>query len=246
MLVVGTWVMAIGTCVMAYFIYRQYKQTKSQFEHMRLQSEKPVILDLIRYVIVPFLHNVSVEMSGSVWFSFRALGNPSEWRDSDRAKLAFDQFKERFPDAWKKVEEYDKFGGDFSNALEHLKKRVYETLLGSKPKLEEFIQRKGLQLNVEELAKNITEYNDSYDLCYNGPGYCDFYEENPDVAELLRKKLSIEIDEVKRCSELLVKAGRRLKERFEKLQKELLKKYDIPVNACSAQLERPAMASIIF
>jgi len=209
-----------------------------------MQHEKPVILDLIRYVIVPFLHNVSVEMPKSIWPSFRALGEPSEWRDNYRAKLAFDQFKERFPDVWEKVEEYDNFGRNFSNALGLLKKRVYETLLEYKSKLEEFNQRKGLRLNMEELAKKIAEYNDSYDLCYNGSGYSHFYKENPDIIDLLQKKLSAEIAEVKRCSELLVKAGRRLKERFENLQKELLKKYDIPVNACSTQLERSAKGGI--
>lgn len=77
MLVIGTWVMAGGTLVMAYFICKQYKQTQQQFEHMRKQSEKPVILDLIRYVISPFLHDLREieEMPRDVWPSFKPLGS---------------------------------------------------------------------------------------------------------------------------------------------------------------------------
>ncbi|MDF2958247.1 MAG: hypothetical protein OD814_001869 [Candidatus Alkanophagales archaeon MCA70_species_1] len=124
MLVIGTWVMAGGTLVMAYFICKQYKQTQQQFEHMRKQSEKPVILDLIRYVISPFLHDLREieEMPRDVWPSFKPLGEPSEWDDSDRAKLAFDQFEEKFPDAWRKVEGYANLGNATQKLLSISKK----------------------------------------------------------------------------------------------------------------------------
>ena len=50
-MVLGTWVMAIGTFIMIVLSCKQFK-------HMRKQGEKPVILDLIRYVISPFLHDI--------------------------------------------------------------------------------------------------------------------------------------------------------------------------------------------
>jgi len=148
MLVIGTWVMAGGTLVMAYFICKQYKQTQQQFEHMRKQSEKPVILDLIRYVISPFLHDLREieEMPRDVWSSFKPLGEPSGWDDGDRAKLAFDQFEEKFPDAWRKVEGYANLGKRYAEALKHLEEDMVKTLLSEHgAKLEEYAQRGGGQ-----------------------------------------------------------------------------------------------------
>ena len=129
-MVVGTWVIAIGTLVMAGITYKQYKQTQRQFKHMRKQSEKPVILDLIRYVIAPFLREIE-EMPRDVWPSFKPLGEPSEWDDSDRAKLAFDQFKEKFPDAWRKVEEYDNLGKRYAEVLEPLEEGLLKCSLAN-------------------------------------------------------------------------------------------------------------------
>jgi len=234
---VATLFTSVGTLITAIFMYKQYKQMQSQFEHVRRESEKPVILDLMRYVIVPFLHEVIAEEQ-PYWPTFRALGEPAEWSNKEQAKLAFDLFKDRFLDAWTCVKKYDCCGRDLLNARELLKRRTYETLLRFKAKLEEFAQRKRLQLNADELAKRIVEYNYCFDLCYGGSSYSNFYEENPKIAKTLRGKLSNEIAEAKRRCQALIKAGRILKEKFESLQRELLNTYDIPVSACIAQLER--------
>ena len=241
MLVVGTWVIAIGTLAM-------YKQTQQQFEHMRKQSEKPVILDLIRYVISPFLHDLREieEMPRDVWSSFKPLGEPSEWDDSDRAKLAFDQFEEKFPDAWRKVEGYDNLGKRYAEALKHLEEDMVKTLLSEhRTKLEEYAQRRGWS-DIEKLAQNIAEHSyeliakHSYELRRGRRDY-SFYKENPDVANSLRENFLAEMDKVERRRKQLEGAGRKLKKEFESLRKKLLSDYDIRVEDCSPRLERPAV-----
>lgn len=235
-MVVGTWVIAIGTLVMAGIIYKQ-------FEHMRKQSEKPAILDLIRYVIAPFLREIE-EMPRDVWPSFKPLGEPSEWGDSDRAKLAFDQFKEKFPDAWRKVEEYDNLGKDYAEALERLEEGLVKMLLSEhRTKLAKYAQRK--RWPVKELARDIAEHSYElylYELRRDRRDYnYSFYKENPDVADSLRENFRAEMDKVERRRKQLEDAGRKLKKEFESIQKKLWSDYDIRVEDCSPRLKRPAV-----
>ncbi|MDF2954781.1 MAG: hypothetical protein OD815_000397 [Candidatus Alkanophagales archaeon MCA70_species_2] len=244
-MVVGTWVMAGGTCAMAYFIGKQYKQTQRQFKHMRKQSEKPAILDLIRYVIAPFLREIE-EMPRDVWPSFKPLGEPSEWDDSDRAKLAFDQFKEKFPDAWRKVEEYDNLGKRYAEALEPLEEDMVKTLLSEhRAKLEEYAQRRDWS-DIEKLAQNIAKHSyeliakHSYELRRGRRDY-SFYKENPDVADSLRENFLAEMDKVERRRKQLEDAGRKLKKEFESIQKKLWSEYDIRADDYSPRLKRPAV-----